>query len=81
MIDPSLPAPRRLAKWLEYWPVMYNNLKLVAPKGGSGERLFLMLHTNLVTATHLGVEIQGTEHFGEDGVTALVERFKNFINV
>jgi hypothetical protein len=78
LIDPSLPAPHRLAKWLEYWPVMYNKLKLVAPKGDSGERLFLALHTNLVKATHFGVEIQGAESFGKDGVTALVECFKNF---
>lgn len=59
---------------------MYDQLKLVAPKGDSGERLCLVLHTGLVTATHYGVEIEGAESFGDDGVVALVERFKNFIN-
>lgn len=59
---------------------MYDHLKLVAPKGDSGERLCLVLHTGLVTATHLEVEVKGAESFSDDGVTALVEHFKNFIN-
>jgi len=80
LIDPSLPTPSGLKKWLEIQPVMYNQLKLVAPKGESGERLVLVLQTNLVTKTQVGVEIQGAESYGNDGVTALVECFKNFIN-
>lgn len=60
---------------------MYDQLKLVAPKGDSGERLCLVLRTGLVTATHFEVKIEGAEIFDSDnGATAVVERFKNFIN-
>lgn len=80
LIDPSLTAPRRMAKWLGFRSAMYDQLKLVAPRGDSGERLCLVLHTGLVTATHLQVEIEGAQNFGDDGLAAVVECFKNFIN-
>ena len=59
---------------------MYDQLKLVAPKGDSGERLCLVLRTGLVAATHFEVKIEGAEIFSDDGATAVVERFNNFIN-
>ncbi|EDR09028.1 uncharacterized protein LACBIDRAFT_326330 [Laccaria bicolor S238N-H82] len=78
LIDPSLTAPRRMAKWLGYRSAMYDERKLVAPKGDS--RLCLVLRTGFVTATHFDLEVEGAENFSDDGVTAVVERFKNFIN-
>lgn len=57
---------------------MYDERKLVAPKGDS--RLCLVLRTGLVAATHFEVEIEGAENFSDDRATAMVECFENFIN-
>ncbi|EDQ99514.1 uncharacterized protein LACBIDRAFT_334954 [Laccaria bicolor S238N-H82] len=58
--------------WMRSFSLIHPSLLLVAWQNGSA--------FGLVTATHLQVEIEGAQNFGDDGLAAVVECFKNFIN-
>lgn len=79
LIEPSLPVPSHLARWLGSCPCFYDQ-QLVAPKEDSERRMFLVCKTNMVRSTHHEAGVDGAESFEGDELTDVIQNFEKFIN-